>query len=667
MKIFIVTAESPLRGGGGLATYILNAARAHIEQGNRVLIVSWRIGEEGEAPAPSDWVRVYPLNAAHFHEFVVPSEELGNSTVSGWEMRVAVHLSRRLEALISEEQPDVVEGSDYLFPFLPLLQRVRAGYLLHRPVFLTFHHGLQEDIWAAAALMAGTSVQKIFASERNVMCLADGVLAPSEAAYRNLIDHKGVDAERTFLVREPLYWPDRQQNAFTERRENYLYFGRVAFAKGVDRVCRFFNFVSAKDARKRLRIVGPQIDFPLKKRRPEDYIRRHIESGALTAEYRSYALEEVSDILSSSGTFLNFSRTETFSYTSVEAISHGLRLIVDQRSAAAELYPAELRVKLPRDWDTCPEEARRADDAIGMDEISAVQEYASALTQPSAFAATYYETVEKLRERLDQRKLQRRQKKNGTTGVSALIATHNDGPLLLEAVDAILSQTTPISEVLVYNDGSTDEESLEIYSRLGEMRPIKVINGEAVGLIGARNRLLATASSPFCFFLDADDILRPTFIEKSIRVFKMSDEPIDAVIPWRQNFGLNRELICDFLLSTPMHLIANDFRMTALMRTQVAQQIGFRPDLIHGEADDWDFWLRFSLLGFKAEALPEPLFLYRVSDGSMSYRWSEGQARLSAEVLANSVRELASQGKVTPQLSEYMFRMLYSYRYFSEH
>src|SRR6185437_5351286 len=73
------------------------------------------------------------------------------------------------------------------------------------------------------------------------------------------------------------------------------------------------------------------VEFPVKKSLPQDYLRLDRNYGTVKLDYRRFTLEELSLILSRFGTFLNFSRTETFSYTSVEAISRGLRVMTDRR------------------------------------------------------------------------------------------------------------------------------------------------------------------------------------------------------------------------------------------------------------------------------------------------------------------------------------------------
>ena len=74
-----------------------------------------------------------------------------------------------------------------------------------------------------------------------------------------------------------------------------------------------------------------------------------------------------------------------------------------------------------------------------------------------------------------------------------------------------------------------------------------------------------------------------------------------------------------------IHFIRNDFRMTALIESEILREVGFDPTRRNGEGDDWVFWLHFFARGFKAAFLPYPLFRYRFKSGSMSWPWSSGQ------------------------------------------
>ena len=90
--------------------------------------------------------------------------------------------------------------------------------------------------------------------------------------------------------------------------------------------------------------------------------------------------------------------------------------------------------------------------------------------------------------------------------VSIVVPTHNYGHFLPQALDSALSQMDVDLEVIIVDDGSTDETSEVIASYAGLVSSIRQDNR---GLSAARNTGLAIARGEFLVFLDADDILGP--------------------------------------------------------------------------------------------------------------------------------------------------------------
>jgi len=90
--------------------------------------------------------------------------------------------------------------------------------------------------------------------------------------------------------------------------------------------------------------------------------------------------------------------------------------------------------------------------------------------------------------------------------ISALIPTYNCGPYLRESLDSILGQTLPPGEVIVVDDGSTDDTP-EILASYGDR--IRVVPGRHEGLPAARNLCLQHAHGEWIAFHDADDVARP--------------------------------------------------------------------------------------------------------------------------------------------------------------
>lgn len=102
-----------------------------------------------------------------------------------------------------------------------------------------------------------------------------------------------------------------------------------------------------------------------------------------------------------------------------------------------------------------------------------------------------------------------------TARVSVIIPCFNAGSLLEETLDSALSQTTPAHEVIVIDDGSTDE-SPEIARKFGER--VRLVQQENAGESVARNRGFELASGEWLAFLDADDVWKPTKLERQLEL-----------------------------------------------------------------------------------------------------------------------------------------------------
>jgi glycosyltransferase involved in cell wall biosynthesis len=109
-------------------------------------------------------------------------------------------------------------------------------------------------------------------------------------------------------------------------------------------------------------------------------------------------------------------------------------------------------------------------------------------------------------------------------GISLIIPMFNASLFLREAVDSVLNQTVRPSQIIVVDDGSTDD-SRQIARSYGD--EVTVIAQANAGTSAARNRGLAEAGQPLITFLDADDRLMPDKLERQLHA--LSDHP-DAML-----------------------------------------------------------------------------------------------------------------------------------------
>ncbi len=88
--------------------------------------------------------------------------------------------------------------------------------------------------------------------------------------------------------------------------------------------------------------------------------------------------------------------------------------------------------------------------------------------------------------------------------LSVIIPVHNAGPFLKKAVESLLIEDLPGLDIIVVDDGSTDDGVQAI-----ESLPVRVFRQKKRGEAAARNAGVKAASAPFVTFLDADDVLAP--------------------------------------------------------------------------------------------------------------------------------------------------------------
>ena len=101
------------------------------------------------------------------------------------------------------------------------------------------------------------------------------------------------------------------------------------------------------------------------------------------------------------------------------------------------------------------------------------------------------------------------------SAVSVLVPTYNRAQFLPETLDSILSQTYSPAEIIVVDDGSTDDTQAVISRRYPTVRYHRIDNS---GVCTARNTAASFATSPYIAFCDSDDLWRPDKLEKQMEL-----------------------------------------------------------------------------------------------------------------------------------------------------
>ena len=213
--------------------------------------------------------------------------------------------------------------------------------------------------------------------------------------------------------------------------------------------------------------------------------------------------------------------------------------------------------------------------------------------------------------------------------ISAVIPTYNCRKYVKFAIDSAFAQKDTDIEIIVIDDGSTDDTGDLLQDCYGDR--IRYIWQENSGESSARNRGVEAAQGEFVAFLDADDMWLPQKSRVQLDTFRLHPEHC-LVVCQAHVIGKDNELLREAMIEQtsaessirlPGLLQKNVIAPSCtLMRRDILQRIGgFDPAIKFGE--DWDLWLRLGQQGDFA-FIAEPLALYRQHSASQSRIPPEG-------------------------------------------
>lgn len=199
------------------------------------------------------------------------------------------------------------------------------------------------------------------------------------------------------------------------------------------------------------------------------------------------------------------------------------------------------------------------------------------------------------------------------TLVSVVIPAYNQSQFLADAVHSVLCQTLDDLEVIVVDDGSTDDTA-QVASGIRDPR-VRYIYQENRGLSAARNTGIRASTGKYLSFLDCDDLFAPSKLEWLTRAL---EERPDAGLAAGQAVPIDEEggrvgAIFDtppsddpskLLLGNPLHV------GSVLLVKEWQERVGYFDEDLRSY-EDWDLWLRLACAGCRFEWVPKPVSLYR--------------------------------------------------------
>jgi glycosyltransferase involved in cell wall biosynthesis len=231
--------------------------------------------------------------------------------------------------------------------------------------------------------------------------------------------------------------------------------------------------------------------------------------------------------------------------------------------------------------------------------------------------------------------------------ISVIIAAYNAGRTISHSLQSIFSQTTPVSEVIVVDDGSSDDTAEVVKGFPG----VRYICQENRGPANARNNGVKVASGDFVAFLDSDDYWEPCHIDRLTGVLKLNPDLRWAASAYRKHLIEGGDkTVClkdqyyipgfrtDYFTATPrLHFLS--VISTIVRRDLFLSAGGFAERYSRGE--DLSLWLRLAILSPLLGYSPEPTAVYeemphsltsvKVDRASLLYRIADDYALVCKE------------------------------------
>jgi glycosyltransferase involved in cell wall biosynthesis len=216
---------------------------------------------------------------------------------------------------------------------------------------------------------------------------------------------------------------------------------------------------------------------------------------------------------------------------------------------------------------------------------------------------------------------------------SVVMPAYNTAPFVGPAIRSVLAQTCGNFELIVVDDGSTDDTAARIRPFEADPR-IRVIHQPNRGLAAARNAGIECASGEYISFLDSDDLWMPNYLEAMAGAFRADR---DAGLAYTDAWVLDdaRRVIFratamssvqpPLVPPTDRHellelLLRGNFVFSSATARRAALETAGHFDTRLAAAEDWEMWFRVVANGYRLVRPPGLHAIYRWRHGSLSKR-----------------------------------------------
>jgi glycogen(starch) synthase len=654
MNIWILTSQFPPTVVGGIARYVANAADMFARAGHQVTVVTAdQVDDEQVLPSGARLLRFAPRGRTFARDIPRDTTEQNPAfpyNLLAHPVALSYELAERVSAYVQRDGvlPDVIECQEYAaLPYYLIQRRLVECHLLSDvPLVLHLH---SPDFCITRAnrqpryRLPGYWVGRM---ERFCMLAAEGILSPSAFLAREVAGEIPQCADAIEII--PLPYPPLPASATTPQHGDLVFAGRLEPRKGVLELVEVCDHLWSHGQDFRLTLVGNDTPFGPRGMSVGAWLRwryrRRIAAGLLTIHGAALAPEALWQRLERAWAVIVPSIWENYPNVCIEAMSLGKLVIASASGGQAEMIGTDGDSGILFSWEKPEDCASAIEQALSLS-VEQVQTI-GARARERITALTSFEAVLPQRlahfERIiaDQRPRRafpslmqesRALPPSAITDIvpgllSVVVPYYNLGAYLAETIASIAAASYRPLEVIVVDDGSDDPMSLAALEQesLRYSDLLRVVRCARGGLARARNLGAHTARGEFLAFVDADDLVDPSFFGRAIDVLQRYDN-VSFVYSWVRFFGDAEGCWPTWNAEFPLLLAHNMLTAFVVVRRSDFLAWGQNDPALTDALEDYDAWISMLEHGCVGVSLPDPLVQYRVRADSMYRSLSEAQ------------------------------------------
>lgn len=211
--------------------------------------------------------------------------------------------------------------------------------------------------------------------------------------------------------------------------------------------------------------------------------------------------------------------------------------------------------------------------------------------------------------------------------VSIVIPCYNHGEYLQEALDSInIDNINYPVEIIIVDDGSSDHATIQKLDSLKQLN-YTIIHQENGGPGKARNTGINIAVGKFILPLDADNKIKPNYINKAVPILEKNQADIVYAVPEFFGDTSNKKRQFKVRPFDDLGLVTgNCADACAIFRKEVwIKNGGYDEAMPYFGFEDWEFWINASKNNFTFHFIKEKLFFYRIDNNSMISQFNSAE------------------------------------------